>query len=187
MAFVIARVSDDETLYSRALETAFGSGNRALQLPPRISQWATRVVQFSSEGKKRHCQAAQAALGPPELSPDDRCGSWLPIWYPSTDRGEQYIRVDFAKPVRMPEIVVHEAGNNMRNTGFVRKLILWDTEGNSVEYRVEDKLRRCPGASRFELHRHPAAVAEVTVVIDADHAPRPEGIDTIQLVGVPLE
>ena len=153
---------------------------------PRISQWATRVVQFSAEG--RNSQTAQAALGPPEISPDGTCERGIPIWYPGDDRGEQYIRVDFAKPVRMPEIVVHEAGNGVHSAGFVRKLILWDTEGSSVEFKVEDKLRRCPGASRFELHRHPATVADVTVVIDVDYvSPLYAGIDAIQLVGVPLE
>ena len=96
------------------------------------------------------------------------------------------IRFNF--PTVEDEFDSHEAGTGLHSVGFVRKLILWDTEGNSIEYRVEDKLRRCPGASRFELHRHPAAVADVTVVIDVDYvSPLYAGIDAIQLVGVPLE
>ena len=174
-------------LKSKVIDWVLASSDEQLVARlPRISQWAARVVQFSAEGKSR--QTAQAALGPPETSSDGTCERGLPSWYPGRDRGEQYIRVAFAKPVRMPEIVVHETGTSVHSAGFVRKLILWDTGGNSVEYRVEDELRRCPGASRFELHRHTAAVVGVTVVIDVDYvSPLYAGIDAIQLVGVPLE
>ena len=189
-AEVIGQVlaSDDRALKAKAVDWALAPDNAWFAARrARTSQWANRVVDFSRQDGGK--QAAEAALGPPQVNSEDRCKRGLPSWYAGgIDGGEHYIRVAFAKPVLWPEVVVHETGNGSDSAGFVRKLILWDADGNGVEYPVQDELRRCPGTSTFDLRRHRAPVAEVTVVIDLDHSKGgSEGIDAIRLVGTPLK
>lgn len=186
-AFDTVIASDDKELRSKAVELALAPDNDWLVgRLTRISQWASRVVGFSAEAGGK--QSAEAALGPPEVSPGSNCQSGLPSWYAGTDEGEQYITVAFAKPVLFPDIVVHETGNHRASAGFVRKIVLRDTDGNGVEYSVQYGLDRCPGVSEFDLRQHRAPVAEVTVVIDLNHVMGfSEGIDAIKLVGTPVE
>ena len=189
-AIEIGLASDHRELRRKAVDTALDPNNEWLATRlTRTSQWAKRVVDFSSQAS--NTQSAEAALGPPQVEAGHECVRGLPSWYaggPTQDEGMHYVRMAFTDPVLWPEIVVYETGNHRSSAGFVRKLILWDADGNSTEYPVQDSLRRCPGASTFDLRRHQALVTEVTVVIDTDHVRfRSEGIDAIKLMGTPVE
>ena len=183
-------VSDDDELRSRAVEVALVPDNEWLVARlTRISQWASSVVEFSEESRSIYSNVgvAKAALGPPEVAPGRRCKSDLPSWSPVRDGGEHYITVSFARPVLFPDVVVHETSSHPEGAGFVRKIILRDTDGNGAEYSVRYGLHRCPAASEFDLRRHGAPVAEVTVVVDTYHLNGHwEGIDAIKLVGTPV-
>ena len=201
-AIEITLASNDKEMRSKAIYAAFASDNKALRAKvidliaglPRISQWASRVVDFSSEADGN--QSARAALGSSTVGTNEECRGGFPSWYPGTETGEQFVRVAFAKPVLFPDVVVYETGNDIASHGFVRKLIFWDSDGSGTVYPVQDELRHCPGASRFNLRQHTAPVAEVTVVIDPEHAVRTsgvvvtsgsEGIDAIELIGTPIQ
>ena len=157
---------------------------RFLDLLPSLEQWATRVVDASSYYSTD--TGPQWALGATERGYHNRCNSDSGGIYWTTeqaDRGEEFIRVAYAKPVLLPQINVHE----LSNIGFVRKLILWDPEGGSTEYQVLDGLSSCPGTAEFRLYEHTSPVQEVTVMIDTKHKTGHEKITAIKLIGIPFE
>ena len=113
---------------------------------PSISQWASEVVDFSSQHQNSNFSAAQV-LGAPNVT---GCKGHKLAWATKRDNaGHEYVRVRFDKPVWFPEIGVHE---NLA-VGAVRKIILWDDEGNA-EYDVQDPLRTCPGVATFRFDEH---------------------------------
>ncbi|MDE0531361.1 MAG: hypothetical protein OXI01_07930, partial [Albidovulum sp.] len=108
----------DDALRSQVIDSAISTDNEELiETLPRVSQWAERVVGFSSEQGGQ--QTARAALGPPEVSQDAHCTMGLPSWYSTSCNAPEYIQVAFAAPVLRPEIVVHETGNSSRSAGFI--------------------------------------------------------------------
>ena len=194
--------SGDEALVAKTFESVLASGDeaRAVELAlasddtqlamrlPRTTQWADRVVDFSKQSSKDN-QTAKAALGSPSVGTGEECRGDLDSWYAGGSPMEHYIRVGFAKPVLFPDVVVHETGSRKSSHGFVRRVILWDANGDGTEYQIEDRLNRCPGASTFNMRRHKKAVVEVSVVIDTSHAvdTGSEGIDAIALIGYTQE
>lgn len=190
-AFDLALASTDERLKRRAVDMAVASDDeklkaRAVAQLPRITQWVYRVEGFSSEYD--YNSWAASVIGPPTDKPCKR-GPTEEAWYPSGfDNGAEWIRVHFAKPVLFPQIVVHETGENHRSVGFVRQILLFDSEGNRTDYPVKDRLITCPDAAEFGLWQHPKPVSEIAVVIDTKHHESSrEGIDAIALVGTPVE
>ncbi|MDE0531362.1 MAG: hypothetical protein OXI01_07935 [Albidovulum sp.] len=182
----LAFASDDPALKSKAIELVAASRNEQLIARlPRISQWAERVVEFSSEWE----DSSKYVVGAPQgIQPGDPCENGH-YWYSSKQDGSQeFIRVGFGKPVRFPEIFVHEGGTHENAAGHVRKLILWDPDGKGTEYPVSDSLKGCPGAAEFDFRQHPGAVEHVTVVIDLDHVRGHwEAVEAVRLVGTPAE
>ena len=90
---------------------------------PSMSQWASEVVDFSSQYRSSGEMAAAQVLGEPNA---ESCSNAGRIWVPKhRNAGSEYIRVRFNKPVWFPEIGVYE--NN--GVGAIRKVILWDKGG----------------------------------------------------------
>ena len=150
---------------------------------PSISQWASEVVDFSSQYNKADWFATQA-LGKPDMS---SCKKAQFAWAPSKENeGIEFLRVRFAEPVWFPEIGVHET----QILGFVRKIILWDAEGKGAEYDVQDSLagdEKCRGTSRFRIDEHTKPVNEISVVLDTKAVRGWNEIDAISLSGKVLE
>ena len=101
----------------------------------------------------------------------------------SDNSGSEFVRVRFAKSVWFPEIGVHE---NL-NVGAIRKIILWDAEGNGTEYGVQDPLTKCPGIAKFQFDKYTKPVNELTVVLDTRTVRGNIQIDAISLSGKVLE
>ena len=93
------------------------------------------------------------------------------------------MRVRFAKAVWFPTIGVHET----LGVGTVRKIVLWDADGNGTEYDVQDPLRNCPGVAQFQFDGYTKPVNELTVVLDTKAVSGWNEIDAISLSGKVLE
>ena len=144
---------------------------------PSTTQWAVEVVDFSSEYSS-HDGAVKQVLGQPD-SPSG-CRDHISMWAPRGENdGIEYVRVRFDKPVMFPEIGVHEP----HRVGTVRKIVLWDNDGVSAEYDVQDPLRDCPGVAKFEFHQHVEPVTGVTVVVDTRVHNARSKVDAISLTG----
>ena len=149
---------------------------------PSISQWASEVVEFSSQYQAQSWAAAQV-LGEPNNA-TCRGTNDTTVWYPLLENaGNEFIRVRFAKAVWFPEIGVHET----HTVGFIRQIVLWDEEGSGTEYDVVDPLEKCPGISRFQFNDHNRPVNEITVVLDTQAVAGWNGVDAISLSGKVLK
>ena len=148
---------------------------------PSISQWASAVVEFSSQYDGGRYAAAQV-LGRPNARgcSDNQSGIWATT---TANAGNEHIRVRFARSVWFPEIGVHE--NNA--VGAVRKIILWDAEGNGTEYNVQDPVSKCPGVAEFQFDEYTKPVNELTVVLDTKAVSGWNVVDAISLSGSVLE
>ena len=143
---------------------------------PSISQWASEVVEFSSQYADSDYAATQVLGEPDVTSCSDNGRAWAPG---DSNAGNEYVRVRFANPVWFPEIGVHEN----YAVGAIRKIILWDAEGNGTEYDVQDPLRKCPGVAQFQFDEYTKLVKELTVVLDTKAVSGWNEIDAISLSG----
>ena len=147
---------------------------------PSISQWASEVVEFSSQYGNSDYAAAQV-LGEPNVPGcSDHGRAWTTT---SANAGKEYVRVRFANPVWFPEIGVHES----HSVGAIRKIILWDAEGDGIEYDVQDPLSKCPGVAEFQFDEYTKPVNELTIVLDTRAVSGWNEIDAISLSGKVLE
>ena len=147
---------------------------------PSISQWASEVVAFSSQYGSPSYGATQV-LGQPNTP---RCSDAKTAWAPRPkNSGNEFVRVRFAKAVLFPTIGVHET----LGAGTVRKIVLWDGEGNGTEFDVQDPLRECPGVAAFRFDEYAKPVNELTVVLDTRAVSGWNEIDAISLSGKILE
>ena len=145
---------------------------------PSISQWASEVVDFSSQYQSSGDYAAAQVLGEPN---DSGCGYNVRSWIPKEEnKGYEFLRVRFAKPVYFPEIVVYETSSR---SGAVRQIVLRDSQGQETDYDVKDPVTTCPGSARFQFNEHAKPVNDVTVVLDTAAARGWNGVDAISLTG----
>ena len=148
---------------------------------PSMSQWASEVVDFSSQYRSSGEMAAAQVLGEPNA---ESCSNAGRIWVPKhRNAGSEYIRVRFNKPVWFPEIGVYENSG----VGAIRKVILWDKGGNGTEYDVQDPVQECPGVARFHFDEYTKPVNELTVVLDTRAVSGWNEIDAISLTGKVLD
>ena len=143
---------------------------------PSISQWASEVVDFSSQYGSPSWAATQV-LGEPNTR---GCSDAKTAWAPGPkNSGNEFVRVRFAQAVLFPTIGVHET----LGVGTVRKIVLWDAEGNGTEVDVQDSLRECPGVATFQFDDYTKPVNEFTVVLDTKAVSGWNEIDAISLSG----
>ena len=146
---------------------------------PSTSQWASEVVEFSSQYKNSDYAAVQV-LGKPTLS---SCADNKAAWAPGKkNAGVAFVRVRFPKPVWFPQIGVHES----YGVGAVRRIVLWDDDGNDTEFDVQDTVMTCPDVAKFRFDQHRRPVKDVTVVLDTQSVSGWNEIDAISLTGTVL-
>ena len=142
------------------------------------TQWVTEVVSFSSKNREGDDYSPQQVVGEPN---DPGCGHNIRSWLPKEkDKGDEFLRVRFAKPVYFPEIAVFETENKR---GAVRQIILRDNQGRETEYNVKDPVTTCPGSAHFEFNEYTGPVNDVTVVLDTAAVRGWNGVDAISLRG----
>src|SRR5215213_6156402 len=85
-------------------------------------QWANQVLEFSSQAGPK-IQSAKQVLGPPNSLPQG--GNTAVSWTPGKDNNEQFIKVGFARPARIRQVIVVESFN----PGAISQVIAYDTTG----------------------------------------------------------
>ena len=147
---------------------------------PSISQWANEVVNFSSQYQSPDYAAIQVLGEPNSRNCSDAKTAWVPR---QENSGNEFVRVRFVNAVLFPKIGVHQT----LGAGTVRKIILWDTEGNGTEFNVQDPLRECSGVATFQFDAYTKPVNEITVMLDTSAVSGWNEIDAISLSGKALE
>ncbi len=85
-------------------------------------QWANQLLEFSSQAGPK-IQSAKQVLGAPNSLPQG--GNTAVSWTPGKDNNEQFIKVGFARPTRIQQVIVVESFN----PGAISQVIAYDTTG----------------------------------------------------------
>ena len=147
------------------------------------SQWASEVIDFSSE-LSAYEYAAQQVLGKPNVLPN--AGDNPNAWFPRRDNRIEYIKVGFEEPMRVQQIAIAES----YNPGAVTEVYLYDQNGK--EYLINTFIPRPLSVKGRMLNiyldetEYEAKVAKV--VIDGSQVSGYNGIDAIGISGskIPL-
>ncbi|MFA0961793.1 OmpA family protein [Roseivirga sp. BDSF3-8] len=137
-------------------------------------QWASEILDFSSEMSERQYSAAQV-LGKPDALPVD--GESPNAWTPRRPNRDEFLKVAFSQPMRIRQVAIAE---NFNPTA-VKAIYTYDPQGN--EYKmVELNANPDPNRGRmlnvfFDLTTH--AVAAVKVEFDGNAVPGYYSIDAI--------
>lgn len=137
-------------------------------------QWATEVLDYSSQISEMQ-YAARQALHAPNVLP---AGGENPnAWTPDRPNRGEFIKVGFAKPTRIRQIAIAES----YNPSAVSEVYAYDTQGK--EYLIERFVPGAlPAASRILnifLERTEYEVAAIKVILNGKALPGYHSIDAI--------
>jgi outer membrane protein OmpA-like peptidoglycan-associated protein len=148
-------------------------------------QWASRVIQYSSQYNATDCSARQV-IGPPNVLPlgGDRPGAWAAgevgrdgrIYEPRT---EQILVVGYARPARLQQVAVAESWC----PGAISSIYLIDTSGQEhIVYVAEPRNLGTRGRMFCALFpRTPYLVNAVKLVM---HPAEVDGWNEIDAIGI---
>ncbi|GAB3746198.1 OmpA family protein [Spirosoma pomorum] len=165
-------------LFSLTLFSA-GKPSSSVYPPERVSvQWANRVVGVSSERKGEtngEQYRASQALGTPSKGP--QLGETPCAWAPASADGatDEWIRVAFAKPQHVRQVVVVE---NV-NPGAVTQVVLIDEKGTEHAIYQNRGTARTGTALRIFPTDYSFTCQELKVVLNGAAIPGPNQIDAI--------
>jgi OmpA-OmpF porin, OOP family len=154
-----------------------------LPLSAQQSQWASEVLEFSSE-LSSYEYAAQQALGKPNVlpNPGDNPNEWLP----RRSDSKEFIKVGFQEPMKVQQIAIAES----YNPGAVTAVYLYDVNGQ--EYLINTFNARplsVPGRMlNIYIDETEYLVNAAKVEIDGSLVPGYNAIDAIGISGnkIPL-
>ena len=137
-------------------------------------QWASKVLDFSSQISETQ-YSAQQALRAPNVLP---AGGENPnAWTPDRPNRQEFIKVGFDEPVRIRQIAIAES----YNPSAVSEVYAYDTQGK--EYLIERFAPEAlPATSRMlniYLERTDYEVAAIKVVLNGKALPGYHSIDAI--------
>lgn len=137
-------------------------------------QWATEVLEVSSQISEMQYSARQALKAPNVLP----AGGENPnAWTPDRPNREEFIKVGFAEPMRIRQIAIAES----YNPSAVSAIYAYDTKGN--EYLIERLTPEAlPAPSRMLnifIERTDYDVAAIKVVVNGKALPGYHSIDAI--------
>lgn len=146
-----------------------------------LDQWASRVVDYSSQYNDSDF-SAQQALGMPNTN---EYGDLETAWAPASRNGtDEDITLEFNTPVYATSVLVRETWGN----GFVTQIDLRDTNNqlHSVWMGTDDSQVGAPVNFEVTFTETEYLVKGVKIYVDTDHnADTWEEIDAVRLRGTP--
>lgn len=142
----------------------------------QVVQWASKVLDFSSE--LTHAQySAQQALGKPNVMPAG--GDNPNAWMPDKPNRKEFLKLGFAKPMSIKQIAVAESYNP---SGLYR-ILVYDEAGKEYELSTFNPMA-IPMKGRmmnFFLEPTPYKVAAVKLEFDGAALPDYFAIDAVAI------
>ena len=139
-------------------------------------QWATKVIEFSSELTPVQ-YSAQQVLGKPNVLPSG--GQSPNAWAPDKPKRKEFLKVGFAKPLSIQQIAIAES----HNPSAIFKVLMYDEAGR--EYLVNTlNPKAVPLKGRMLnlfMEKTPYKVAAVKIEFDGAALPDYFGIDAIAI------
>lgn len=148
----------------------------ALQIQAQEVQWASKVLQFSSELTPIQYSANQA-LGKPNVLP---AGGQSPnAWTPNKPNRNEFLKLGFANPISIQQIAIAESFA----PSALYKVFLYDESGNEYEVNTLNP-QGLPIKSRvlnIFMEKTPYKVAAVKLEFDGAAVPDYYGIDAVAI------
>src|SRR5688500_2478567 len=142
-------------------------------------QWATKVIEFSSELTPVQ-YSAQQVLGKPNVLPSG--GQSPNAWAPDKPRRKEFLKVGFEKPISIQQIAIAES----HNPSAIFRVLVYDEAGK--EYLINTlNPKAVPLKGRMLnlfMERTPYKVAAVKIEFDGGALPDYFGIDAIAISNV---
>ena len=137
-------------------------------------QWATEVLQYSTQFGKRQYSANQV-VGKPNVLPN--LGASPNAWAPKKKGKLEFIKVGFSNPVQIQQIAVAET----HNPGGIHKIFTYDTEGNEyLLHAFEPNFIPIEGRLfRFFFSKTDYKVTAIKITINGELLAGHFGIDAI--------
>lgn len=142
-------------------------------------QWATKVIEFSSELTPVQYSAKQV-LGKPNVLPSG--GQSPNAWAPDKPKRKEFLKVGFDKPISIQQIAIAES----HNPSAIYRVLIYDQAGK--EYVVNTlNPKAVPLKGRMLnlfMEQTPYKVAAVKIEFDGGALPDYFGIDAIAISNV---
>lgn len=151
----------------------------SLQLRAQEVQWATKVIDFSSELTPVQYSARQV-LGKPNVLP---AGGQSPnAWVPDKPKRKEFLKVGFDKPMQIEQIAVAESHNP---SAIFRVLVYDEADREHVVNTLNPKAVPLKGRMlNLFMERTPYKVTAVKIEFDGAALPDYFGIDAIGISNV---
>src|SRR5690606_36002863 len=142
-------------------------------------QWATKVIEFSSELTPVQ-YSAQQVLGKPNVLPSG--GQSPNAWAPDRPKRKEFLKVGFANPINIQQIAIAES----HNPSAIYRVLAYDEAGR--EYVINTlNPKAVPLKGRMLnlfMEKTPYKVAAVKIEFDGAALPDYFGIDAIAISNV---
>src|SRR5690349_8254364 len=148
---------------------SFGSYSQQLQ-------WASKVIEFSSELTEVQYSASQI-LGKPNVLP--AAGQSPNAWTPDVPKRKEFIKVGYDNPVQIQQVAIAES----YNPGALYRLLLYDEAGNEHIVRTFNPVA-VPLQGRMlniMMEKTPYKVAAVKLEFDGAALPEYFSIDAVAI------
>lgn len=147
-----------------------------IHAPAQVVQWASKVIEFSSELTPVQ-YSAQQALGKPNVLP---AGGQNPsAWAPDKPNRKEFLKLGFEKPISIQQIAIAES----HNPSALFRVLLYDDKG--AEYEVSTlNPQAVPLKGRMLnlfVEKTPYNVAAVKLEFDGAAVPDYYGIDAVAI------
>lgn len=151
----------------------------SISLQAQEVQWATKVIEFSSELTPVQYSAKQV-LGKPNVLPSG--GQNPNAWTPDKPKRKEFLKVGFDHPINIQQIAIAES----HNPSAIYRVLIYDESGK--EYVVNTlNPKAVPLKGRMLnlfMERTPYKVAAVKIEFDGGALPEYFGIDAIAISNV---
>jgi OmpA-OmpF porin, OOP family len=142
-------------------------------------QWASKVIEFSSELTPVQ-YSAQQVLGKPNVLPSG--GQSPNAWVPDKPKRKEFLKVGFERPISIQQIAIAES----HNPSAIYRVLVYDEAG--TEYLVNTlNPKSVPLKGRMLnlfMEKTPYKVASVKIEFDGGAVPDYFGIDAIAISDV---
>ena len=139
-------------------------------------QWATEVIEFSSELSPLQYSASQA-LGKPNVLPHG--GENPNAWTPKNPNRIETIKVGFANPMIIQQIAVGES----YNPGSIASVFVYDKSGNETEVYTFNSRPIGEEGRLLNIFINPTAFEVVAVKVELDGRAVP-GYNSVDAIGI---
>lgn len=142
----------------------------------QVVQWATSVIEFSSELTPIQ-YSAQQALGKPNVLP---AGGQNPnAWTPNKPNRREFIKLGFSNPINVRQVAIAES----HNPSALYRVVLYDEAGNEHELNVLNPSSIPLKGRMLNIFTEPTPYKVAAVKLEFDGAAVPEyfAIDAVAI------